>query len=39
VVALGLIGEKTALPWNVPYLIDANYTVPLRALEEIADIL
>jgi len=39
VVALGLIGEKTALPWNAPYLIDANYTVPLRALEEIADIL
>jgi len=39
VVALGLIGEKTALPWNVPYLVDANYTVPLRALDEIADIL
>jgi hypothetical protein len=39
VVSLGLLAEKTALPWNVPYLVDSNYTVPLRAMEEIADIL
>ena len=39
VVSLGLMVEKTALPWNVPYLVDSNYTVPLRPMEEIADIL
>jgi HEAT repeat protein len=39
VVSLGLMAEKTALPWNVPYLVDSNYTVPLRPMEEIADIL
>jgi len=39
VVSLGLMAEKTTLPWNVPYLVDSNYTVPLRPMEEIADIL
>jgi HEAT repeat protein len=39
VVAIGLLAEKTPLPWNVPFLIDANYTVPLRPLEEVLDLL
>jgi hypothetical protein len=39
VVAIGLLAEKTPLPWNVPFLVDANYTVPLRPLEEVLDIL
>jgi HEAT repeat protein len=39
VVALGLLSERTPLPWNVRYLVDANYTVPLRPLEEVLDLL
>jgi HEAT repeat protein len=39
VVSLGLLGEKTTLPWNAPYRIDANFTIPLRAMDEITDIL
>jgi len=39
VVALGLLAEKSALPWNVPYLVDANFTVPLRSFDAIAELL
>lgn len=39
IVALGLLAEKTEMPWNVRYLIDANFTTPLRPLLEIYDIL
>lgn len=39
VVAIGLLAEKTPLPWNVPYLVDANFTLPLRPLEAILDLL
>jgi len=39
VVALGLLAEKRALPWNVPYLVDSNFTVELRPLDAISDIL
>ena len=39
VVAIGLLAEKTPLPWNLPFLVDANYTVPNRPLEEVLDLL
>jgi HEAT repeat protein len=39
VVSLGLLSEKTEMPWNAPYLIDANFTTLLRPLQEIFDIL
>jgi len=39
VVALGLLAEKSEQPWNVRYLIDANFTTPLRPLQEVFDIL
>jgi HEAT repeat protein len=39
IVALGLLAEKSELPWNVRYLIDANFTTPIRPLQEIFDIL
>lgn len=39
IVALGLLAEKSVLPWNVPYLVDANFTLPLRTFDAIADLL
>ena len=39
VIAIGLLAERTAVPWNVPYLVDANTTLPLRPLEEVLDLL
>lgn len=39
VVALGLLAEKSELPWNAGYLIDANFTTLLRPLTEVFDIL
>jgi HEAT repeat protein len=39
VVSLGLLAEKTELPWNAAYLIDANFTTVLRPLQEVFDIL
>ncbi len=39
VVALGLLAEKSRLPWNAAYLIDANFTTLLRPLQEVFDIL
>ncbi|MBM4016366.1 MAG: HEAT repeat domain-containing protein [Planctomycetes bacterium] len=39
VVALGLLAEKSELPWNSRYLIDANFTTLLRPLQEVFDIL
>ncbi len=39
VVALGLLAEKSELPWNAGYLIDANFTTLLRPLQEVFDIL
>jgi HEAT repeat protein len=39
VVALGLLSEKTEMPWNAAYLIDANFTTLLRPLQEVFDIL
>ena len=39
VVALGLLAEKTELPWNSAYLVDANFTTVLRPLQEVFDIL
>ena len=39
IVALGLLAEKSEQPWNVRYLIDANFTTPLRPLMEVFDIL
>jgi HEAT repeat protein len=39
VVAIGLLAEKSALPWNVRYLVDANFTVPLRSFDAIAELL
>lgn len=38
-VALGLVGEKTPLPWNVELIENANYRTVLSPLYEIADIL
>ena len=38
-VALGLLAEKTPLPWNVVYSVDCNYTLANRALGEVLSIL
>lgn len=38
-VALGLIAETDALPWNATLTANANYRIPLATLYEIADIL
>ncbi len=37
-VALGLIAEKTPLPWNAPLSVNANYTCGLQAQSEVLDI-
>ncbi|MFH0945757.1 MAG: HEAT repeat domain-containing protein [Planctomycetota bacterium] len=37
-VALGLIAEKTVLPWNAPLSEDSNFAIPLRAQAEMLDI-
>ncbi len=39
VVAIGLLAERSELPWNVPYLVDANFTLPLRPLDAILELL
>lgn len=39
VVALGLMAEKTQLPFNVVYSIDSNYTLPSSPLGEVLSIL
>ncbi|MBI4879289.1 MAG: HEAT repeat domain-containing protein [Planctomycetes bacterium] len=38
-VAVGLIGEKTELPWNEPLSANANYRTVIPSLYEIVDIL
>ena len=38
-VALGIIAEKTQLPWNSVFSVDANYRAKVPALSEILDIL
>jgi HEAT repeat protein len=38
-VALGLLAEKTPLPWYVVFSVDANYRAKVNALSEILDIL
>ncbi|MBI4879288.1 MAG: HEAT repeat domain-containing protein [Planctomycetes bacterium] len=38
-VAVGLIGEKTELPWNEPLSSNANYRTVVPSLYEILDIL
>lgn len=38
-VALGLIAERTPLPFHTPLATHANYLVPLPALAEVLDIL
>jgi HEAT repeat protein len=38
-VALGIIGEKTSLPWNAVFSVDSNYRAKVEALSEILDIL
>ena len=37
-VAVGLIAEKTTLPWNAPLSEDSNFAIPLRAQAEMLDI-
>ncbi|MBI4878120.1 MAG: HEAT repeat domain-containing protein [Planctomycetes bacterium] len=37
-VALGLIAEKTPLPWNAPLSINSNYASELAAQSEVLDI-
>ncbi len=37
-VALGLIAEKTPLPWNAPLSINSNYASELAAQAEVLDI-
>jgi hypothetical protein len=39
VVALGLLAEKTPVPWNYVYAVDGNYTIVHRPLEEVLSIL
>ena len=39
IVALGLLAEKTVLPWNVVYSVDSNYTLDNDALKELLKIL
>jgi HEAT repeat protein len=38
-VALGILAEKTSLPWYVVFSVDANYRAKVDALSEILDIL
>ncbi len=38
-VALGMLSEKTDLPWNAPFSVNANYLASVPALAEILDIL
>ncbi|MFH0944143.1 MAG: HEAT repeat domain-containing protein [Planctomycetota bacterium] len=38
-VAVGLIGEKTDLPWNEPFSENANYRTVIPSLMEVLDIL
>lgn len=38
-VALGIIAEKTQLPWNAVFSVDSNYRAKVPALSEILDIL
>jgi HEAT repeat protein len=38
-VALGLLAEKTSLPWNAVFSVDSNYRAKVDALSEILDIL
>ena len=37
--ALGLMAEKTSLPWNTVFAVDSNYRAKTEALAEILDIL
>ena len=39
VVALGILGEKSQLPWNAAITANSNYSVRVDAIREIADIL
>ena len=34
-VALGILAEKTPVPWNTPYAIDNNYTLDVRSLNQV----
>jgi HEAT repeat protein len=38
-VALGIIAEKTTLPWNAVFSVNSNYRAKVNALSEILDIL
>ncbi|HZM01353.1 MAG TPA: HEAT repeat domain-containing protein [Planctomycetota bacterium] len=38
-VALGMVCEKTSLPWNVPIMESNNYLVAVPAIAEVCDIL
>lgn len=38
-VALGILAEKSSLPWYVVFSVDANYRAKVDALSEILDIL
>lgn len=38
-VALGMIGEKTSLPWNTPLSENCNYSIALPAIAEAINIL
>jgi HEAT repeat protein len=38
-IALGILAEKTALPWYVAFAVDANYRAKVDALAEILDLL
>ena len=38
-VALGIVGEKTDLPWNARISADNNYRARVPAIDEVLDIL
>ena len=38
-VALGIIGEKSDLPWNSPISENYNYRAKVKAISEVMDIL
>ena len=38
-IALGILAEKSSLPWNVAFAVDANYRAKVDALSEILDLL
>jgi len=38
-IALGILAEKSALPWNVVFAVDSNYRAKVDALSEILDLL